>query len=72
MGFPGGTNDKEPTFTGWRYKRYRKRKRHEFNPGLGRFPGEKHDDLVQYSCLENPMDRGVWHGAVHRVMKYEK
>ena len=29
------------------------------NPGLGRSPGEGHGNLLQYSCLENPMDRGV-------------
>ena len=29
-------------------------------PGLGRFPGGGHDNLLQYSCLENPMDRGAW------------
>ena len=29
-------------------------------PELGRSPGERHDDPLQYSCLENPMDRGAW------------
>ena len=29
-------------------------------PGLGRFPGEGNDNLLQYSCLENSMDRGAW------------
>ena len=29
-------------------------------PGLGRFPLERKDNSLQYSCLENPMDRGVW------------
>ena len=28
-------------------------------PGLGRSPGEGHDNLLQYSCLVNPMDRGA-------------
>ena len=28
-------------------------------PGLGRLPGEGHGNLIQYSCLENPMDRGA-------------
>ena len=28
--------------------------------GLGRSPREGHDNLLRYSCLENPMDRGVW------------
>ena len=30
-------------------------------PGLGRNPGEGNDSPFQYSCLENPMDRGAWH-----------
>ena len=29
-------------------------------PGLGRSPGEGNGNLLQYSCLENPMDGGVW------------
>ena len=29
-------------------------------PGSGRFPGEGHGNPLQYSCLENPMDRGAW------------
>ena len=34
-------------------------------PGLGRSPGEQNGNPLQYSCLENPMDRGVWQAAVH-------
>ena len=34
-------------------------------PGLGRSPGEGHDDPLQYSCLENPMNRGAWQAMVH-------
>ena len=34
-------------------------------PGLGRSPGEGNDNLLQYSCPENPMDRGAWWAAVH-------
>ena len=30
-------------------------------PGLGRFPGGGHGNPLQYSCLENPMDRGAWY-----------
>ena len=29
-------------------------------PGLGRSPGEGNGNLLQYSCLENPLDRGIW------------
>ena len=36
-------------------------------PGLGRSPGEGHGNPFQYSCLENPMDRGAWCAIVHRV-----
>ena len=36
-------------------------------PGLGRFPGGGHGDPLQYSWLENPMDRGAWWATVHRV-----
>ena len=39
------------------------------NPGLGRSPGGGHGNALQYSCLENPMDRGVWRASVHRVSK---
>ena len=38
-------------------------------PGSGRFLGGGHGILLQYSCLENSMDRGAWHAMVHRVMK---
>ena len=36
-------------------------------PGFGRSPGEGNDNPLQYSCLENPMDRGAWRATVHRV-----
>ena len=36
-------------------------------PGLGRFPEGGHDNVFQYSCLENPVDRGAWRAAVHGV-----
>ena len=38
-------------------------------PGLGRFPGGGHGNPLQYSCLENPMDRGAWRATVHWVAK---
>ena len=38
-------------------------------PGLGRSPGEGQGNPLQYSCLENPMDRGAWWVTVHRVSK---
>ena len=36
-------------------------------PGLGRSPGGGHGNPLQYSCLENPMDRGAWWVMVHGV-----
>ena len=36
-------------------------------PGSGRFSGEENGNLLQYSCLENSMDRGAWWAAVHGV-----
>ena len=38
-------------------------------PGLGRSPGGGYGSPLQYSCLENPMDRGVWQATVHGVAK---
>ena len=38
-------------------------------PGLGPFPGEECGNPFQYSCLENPMDRGAWWVKVHRFVK---
>ena len=38
-------------------------------PGFGRSPGEGHGSPLQYSCLENPMDRGAWCATVHGVAK---
>ena len=38
-------------------------------PGLGRSPAEGHGNLLQYSCLENPVDRGAWRATVHVVTK---
>ena len=36
-------------------------------PGTGRPPGEGNGNPLQYSCLENPMDRGAWRATVHAV-----
>ena len=38
-------------------------------PGSGKSPGGGHGNPLQFSCLENPMDRGAWWAAVHRVAK---
>jgi hypothetical protein len=59
--FPGGTSGKNPPANigdtvdaGW-------------IPGSGRFPGVENGNPLQYSCLENFMDRGTWWAMVHRV-----
>ena len=36
-------------------------------PELGRSPGRGHGNPLQYSCWENPLDRGAWQTTVHRV-----
>ena len=36
-------------------------------PGLGRSPGGGQGNLLRYSCLENPMDRGDWRATVYRL-----
>ena len=38
-------------------------------PGLGRSSGGGNGRPLQYSCLENPMDRGAWQATVHGVAK---
>ena len=38
-------------------------------PGLARSPGDGNGNPLQYSCLENPVDRGAWQATVHAVAK---
>ena len=38
-------------------------------PGSGRSPGDGNGYALQYSCVENPMDRGAWQATVHGVAK---
>ena len=40
-------------------------------PGSGRSPGGGHDNLLQYSCLENHMDGGTWWATVYRVAELD-
>ena len=40
-------------------------------PELGRSPGEGNGNPLQYSCLENPMDRGAWQATAHRVTELD-
>ena len=62
-GFPGGASGKEPACQCCRFKRP------GFDLGLGKFPGGGNSNSLQYSCLENPLDRGAWQTTVHRVPK---
>ena len=60
-GFPGGTMLKNPPLSA-------REVRDTLIPGSsGRSPGREHSNPLQYSCLENLMDRGVWPALVHNV-----
>ena len=61
MDLPGGSDGKESACNAGNSS---------LIPELGRSPGEGNDNLLQYSCLENSMDRGAWQATVrggHRV-----
>ena len=60
MGFPGGSDGKESACNAGDLG---------LITGLGRSPGGGHGNPLQYSCLENLMDRGDWWATVHRVTK---
>ena len=57
--FPGGPSGKEPAC------QHREVRGSGSIPGLGRCFGEGNGNPLQYSCLENPMDRGAWQATVH-------
>ena len=63
MNFPGGTSGKESACNAGDIKRP------GFDPWVGKIPWGDHGNPLQYSCLENPMDRGAWQAIVHRVAK---
>ena len=56
--FPGGSDNKELACSAEDTSSI---------PGLGKFPGVESGNTFQYSCLENPMDRGAWWAAVYRA-----
>ena len=60
MGFPGGSDSKESTCNAGDP---------DSIPGSERSPGEGNGNPLQYSCLDNPMDREVWQATVHSVPK---
>ena len=62
---PGRTSRKESTC------QCRRLKRLGFNPWIGKIPGGGHGNPLQYSCLENSMDRGAWWATVHGVAKIQ-
>jgi len=62
-GFPGGSVVKNPP------AKERDTRDMGSIPGWGRSPGEGNGNPLQYTCLENPMDRGAWRATVHRVAK---
>ena len=62
-GLPGGTSGKEPACQCRRHKSRR------FDPWVGKVPWRRAWQPLQYSCLENPTDRGAWRAAVHGVTK---
>ena len=59
VGFSGGTSGKEPACQCRRHREV------GLFPGYGRSPEGRHDHPLQYSCLENPMDRGAWKPTIH-------
>ena len=59
-GFPGGSDGKESACNAGNLS---------LIPGSGRSPGEGSGYPFQYSCLENPMDRGAWQATVYGVSK---
>ena len=63
FGFPGGSAVKNPPANA------RDARDTDSIPELGRSPGEGNGNLRQYSCPENPMDRGAWWATVHGVAK---
>ena len=58
MGFPGGSDNKESACKAGDLG---------LIPGLGRSPGEGNGYPLQYSDVENPMNRGAWRASIHRV-----
>ena len=60
LGFPGGSDVKESVCNAGDLGSI---------PGLGRSPGEGNGNPLQYSCLENSMDRRAWWAMVHGVAK---
>ena len=65
----GGKEETEVSYLTWCSLQYRRLRKHEFIPGVGKIPWGRAGNPLQYSCLENPMDRGAWQATVHGVTK---
>ena len=63
MGFPGGTTGKESTCNAGDAGDK------GLITGLGRSPGRRNGNPLQYSCLENPINREAWWATVHGIAK---
>ena len=63
MGFPGGASGKEPAY------QCRRHKRRGFNPWVRKDLWRRASNPLQYSFLENPMDKGAWQATDHGVAK---
>ena len=61
-----GTSGKEPT------RQCRRHKKCRFDPCVGKISWRRNDNPLQYSRLENPLDRGAWQAMVHRVTKSQR
>ena len=62
-GFPSGASSNKPAC------QCRIHKRRGLDSWVGRSPGGEQSNPLQYSCLENPMDRGAWRAMVHRLQR---
>ena len=60
--FPGGSDSKESDCNAGDLGSF---------PGLERYPAEGNGNPLQYSCLENSMDRGAWQATVHEAAKHQ-
>ena len=60
MGFPGGSEVKSLTANAGDS---------DLIPGLGRVPEEENGNLLQYSCLENSMEKGAWQATIQGITK---
>ena len=64
-GIPGGASGKQSAC------QCRRHKRRGFDPWVRKIPWRRAGNPLQYSCLENPMDRGAWWVTVHSVAKLD-